>query len=531
MKFVLDALAASAFGIEHNLSEVRHAEAPRKAELYFGPSRGVTGHIDVTDGQTQFTLKTDGPLQIDRMAWPMGSSQGQVLSDLQFQAVDVDLTMHGATANGHTSFDSASADVLRVSLPALDEFAASDLRLKRFDLQADAGQLQVRIASIGFALLPIIIPAGSVRFERVLCEDLTFTFNPRGSWEARIGSLRAGRVAYNLAGVEGSLEDIRVSALSVLSAGDSPTFRVESITVASAHARSKDLRALLASKKPADKALPRSAPSPELLALLDLLSGTFNVDIITEIDLPILPAWRAKHPVRIIIEEGTVNYKELENNIGDLADAVLDFHVDDHTLKLDKDIPLIPFDRQTLVQWPLPERERPLADRGRVRLARLAQPLVKVEKNPKGKDKGVRFLEEIAATHIDVSLRVAEQASVKLPAGATLRLGDPDTPGIESLVAKGNIVYRTDDTEEEGKVQLGLRRTNFALGRLYVAGQRLSAAVQIETSALNADFLGTKPTAFELSLERASATSLVLTPSFRKDILDESPPDASEDSH
>src|SRR5690606_38543108 len=121
------------------------------------------------------------------------------------------------------------------------------------------------------------------------------------------------------------------------------------------------------------------ARAPLDLGFLDRLRGRIHLDVVTDIRLPIIRTRRATHTVRLEVRDGMIEYKRLEKGLAPLEDAVLDFAIRKGRLVLEKDIPLIPFDRRTLVSWPLEEDERRLADGGWVRLARLARPRVEVD--------------------------------------------------------------------------------------------------------------------------------------------------------
>ena len=85
------------------------------------------------------------------------------------------------------------------------------------------------------------------------------------------------------------------------------------------------------------------------------------------------------HKLRVPVEHGVINFHELERDLSFLEDAVLDFEWKGDRLILEKDIPLVPFDNETLVSWRLDDEGQALADAERLRLvmrsvAHLARP-------------------------------------------------------------------------------------------------------------------------------------------------------------
>lgn len=158
--------------------------------------------------------------------------------------------------------------------------------------------------------------------------------------------------------------------------------------------------------------------------VLDHAEGNIDLDIETHVSLPILPDWRARHRVDLKIDDGRIDYRALEAGMSRLPDAVLDFCLDDGALQLVKDIPLVPFDREVLLRWPLSPRERQWASRGWARLSQLASPEVLVQRRSEARDEGVRFLREVSATGtVELSLR--RPATPIQVSGVELKLGGP----------------------------------------------------------------------------------------------------------
>jgi hypothetical protein len=108
------------------------------------------------------------------------------------------------------------------------------------------------------------------------------------------------------------------------------------------------------------------------LEFLDRLSGRVNVDLNVDVRLPVIKRRVAVHRFRIPIDKGTIDFHELERDLSFLEDAVLDFKLKDDRLVFEKDIPLIPFDEETIVYWQLDDDEIRMAENNMVWLRRLA---------------------------------------------------------------------------------------------------------------------------------------------------------------
>jgi hypothetical protein len=196
------------------------------------------------------------------------------------------------------------------------------------------------------------------------------------------------------------------------------------------------------------------------------------------VKLPILPDWNALHRFRVDVRDGRVEFDRLEHGLSKLPDAVLDFNLRDDRLCLDKDIPLVPFDRTTLLSWKLRGEEIDHAERGWIRLSHLLEPRVEVQRRDEDRDEGPRYLQELRIHDIDVALTLAPDAVVALPGGGSIQLGravkkrtDRASPAIAETRVEGEIVYRPDRRKPSGGVSIEADRVTLGLEGL-PAGER-----------------------------------------------------------
>lgn len=150
-------------------------------------------------------------------------------------------------------------------------------------------------------------------------------------------------------------------------------------------------------------------------ALFDGLSGRAHVDVGVAYKLALFER-RAVHEFRVPIQQGTLDFRELERGLAGLEDALLDFSVRDDALVLELGLPFLPTRGlgRRLVAWELSEDERDLARANRVRLARLARPRILVgnegeetqsDSPPEGEERGdIGRLRELAFQNIDLEL-------------------------------------------------------------------------------------------------------------------------------
>jgi hypothetical protein len=150
--------------------------------------------------------------------------------------------------------------------------------------------------------------------------------------------------------------------------------------------------------------------------LFDGLSGRVHVDVGVAYKLALFER-RAVHEFRVPIEQGTLDFRELERGLAGLEDALLDFSVREDALVLELGLPFLPTRGlgRRLVAWDLSGDEQDLARTNRVRLARLARPRILVgnekdETQPEpllgGEERGETRLRELAFQNIDLELSV-----------------------------------------------------------------------------------------------------------------------------
>lgn len=111
--------------------------------------------------------------------------------------------------------------------------------------------------------------------------------------------------------------------------------------------------------------------------MLDHLTGHIHVDVGVDATLPVIGRRRAIHRLRIQVQQGYLDYRQLESDLSTLEDALLDFSVRQGALVLELGIPLLPTrgKGKPLVRWPLDEPELELAQSRRlIRLSTLGRP-------------------------------------------------------------------------------------------------------------------------------------------------------------
>lgn len=309
------------------------------------------------------------------------------------------------------------------------------------------------------------------------------------------GQLEAGTVVVEGVEFEGDLssraERVVGQDLRVAWGADGYRVTLRSLELDGAHV-GLDLREKSQEAGGEDKS--RGSRSPVALfdwRTLDGLSGALDVDVHVNMKVPVIVTRRAKHPFRIQIREGTVNYMDLERSLSALEESILDFAVREGSLVLERGIPLIPTrGRGTpLVLWPLEERDLALTSEDRVRLAVLPR-YERVEQESGGEEQGDSSvsLEELSLVDLQALLRLEVQET--RGTASSLR-----ALGFEELQLQGTVHHSPGKEPRQGEVTGKLRALCGSISGLFLGESQLDIG-QLTLSALTdlrARFLDVRP--------------------------------------
>ncbi|NUO52163.1 MAG: hypothetical protein HOV80_25195 [Polyangiaceae bacterium] len=264
-----------------------------------------------------------------------------------------------------------------------------------------------------------------------------------------------------------------------------------------------------AEEAPTSARVARSQPFD--LMFLDQLSGRVNVDLNVDVRIPVIKRRVAVHRFRVPIDKGTIDFHELERDLSFLEDAILDFKLKGDRLVFEKDIPLIPFDEETIVYWQLEDDEIRMAQKNLVRLRRLAA--VKQPDRPKKKSDEPSGFEivKLDLEPIEAVLRLDGPARIAY-GGVALTLGDAARPGFGELRVAGAVRHRPKQPAQPGELRIDLRELVAACERIAV-GTRVLAAESLELAALvdtHVVFEGVRPTVTRGSIRGLQTRGLSL---------------------
>jgi len=191
---------------------------------------------------------------------------------------------------------------------------------------------------------------------------------------------------------------------------------------------------------------PPTEPQPtvqEKLRFLDSLSGRVNLTVKVELDLPVLGNRTLDQQLRVPIQEGSLDFRALDDSLNWLEGAFLDIKHDDETHKLAVTwrVPIFGSSHD-LISWHLDNEAETIASFGRVPVRALVDFIIGDGKPPEkdnGKDNGKRsILKKLSIDAIDVALSLLAPRSVDVGHGMIMFGGD-DQPGMVDFKVSGSI--------------------------------------------------------------------------------------------
>jgi hypothetical protein len=376
----------------------------------------------------------------------------------------------------------------RLALLAL-AVAAGDVRVELEAVEGRGGAARFGGGAVEIALATLEIRGGrakigdfEIAFGAAAASDVRLT-RGAGGWQVGFGSL-------SLRALELRTPDARV-VVSRVELAEGLRHGAEGLVLPACEIAELEVEATLPEPAPRSGTAMRGPPLD--LRFLDLLSGRLHVDVNVDVRLPVIKRRVATHEFRIPIDRGTIDFHELERDLAFLEDAVLDFKVKGDRLVFQKDIPLVPFDEETIVYWSLEDDEIELASRNRVRLRRLAHP-----KQPERKREGDSSVElvQLDVDPIEAVLHLDGPGDF-VHGGLLVRLGAPGKHAFAELRVAGALRHRPNQAPQPGELRIDLRELRAGFEGLVLAGRAASvASVEIDAVAdARVSFSGVRPRA------------------------------------
>lgn len=243
------------------------------------------------------------------------------------------------------------------------------------------------------------------------------------------------------------------------------------------------------------------------LRFLDSLSGRIYLTVKVVLDLPVIGNRTLDQELRVPIQEGSLDYRALEDSLNWLEGAFLDIKHDGDKLALVWKVPIFGSAHE-LIAWTLDHDAAALAAFGRVPVRSLADYMFGAPGSggSRRNDERRRTLQSLSLDAIDVALSLLAPHAVEA-GGGVIMFGGDDQPGMVDLKVSGSI---HDHGPGELKGAIGSIDTTIKDVRL--GGAKLTAdRLHFDgLDQLEVAFEGFRPANVMVIVHRVTATNLSL---------------------
>ena len=256
---------------------------------------------------------------------------------------------------------------------------------------------------------------------------------------------------------------------------------------------------------PAPPAPPPRPPDPGLrqskLRFLDSLSGRINVTVKVVLDLPVIGDRTLDQELKVPIQEGSLDYRALEDSLDWLEGAFLDIKHEGEKLLLVWKVPIFGSSHE-LISWTLDQDAMALASFGRVPVRSLAD-FVAGSGRP---DKKRQTLKSLSLEAIDIALSLLAPRSVEA-GGGVIMFGGDDQPGMVDLKVTGSVSDRGPGELKGavGSVDTTIKDVHLGPAKLTADRLHFDGLDQLEVV-----FDGFRPASVMVIVHRVTATNLSL---------------------
>jgi hypothetical protein len=257
--------------------------------------------------------------------------------------------------------------------------------------------------------------------------------------------------------------------------------------------------------KPATQPAAPKSLRQERWRFLDSLSGRIYLTIKVQLDLPVMGVRTLDQQLRIPVQEGSLDYRALEESLDWLEGAFLDIKHDGNRLWVQWKVPIVGGSHE-LISWPLDTDAATLASFGRVPVRSLTDFRLPATGAPKPSKKG-KLVQAFTVDAIDVALSLLAPRHVEIGSGVVL-FGGEDQPGMVDLKVTGAIRDKGPGALRGAIGSVDTTIKDLRLGPIGLTADRLhfDGLDQLEVT-----FDGFTPTAVSVVVHRVTATNLALT--------------------
>lgn len=257
----------------------------------------------------------------------------------------------------------------------------------------------------------------------------------------------------------------------------------------------------------------KPAPSPEpqglrqdKLRFLDSLAGRIYLTIKVVLDLPVIGKRTLDQKLKVPIQEGSLDFRALEESLDWLEGAFLDVQHERDRLALQWKVPIVGSGRD-LLTWRLDEEATTLASFGRVPVRSLADFRTPRKATARAHDNGKQILRSLSLEGLDLALSLLAPRSLETSGGGLIMFGGDDQPGMVDLKVTGGINDRGPGALRGAIGSVDTTIKDVRLGPVLLAADRLHFD---GLDQLVVTFEGFRPVKIDVVVHRVTATNLAL---------------------
>jgi hypothetical protein len=261
-------------------------------------------------------------------------------------------------------------------------------------------------------------------------------------------------------------------------------------------------------EKPAAPRAEERGLRQDKLRFLDSLSGRINVTIKVVLDLPVLGVRTLDQQLRVPIQDGSLDFRKLEDSLDWLEGAFLDIRHDDRKLGVAWKVPIFGSARD-LIWWELDDEASTSATFGRVPVRSLADfrfPGGRGGDKEGGNDRRRKTLQALSFDAIDIALSLVAPRSLQA-GGGVIMFGGDDQPGMVDQRVTGSIRDRGPGALRGTIGSVDTTIKDVQMGSAQITADRLHFDGLEE---LEVTFDGFSPTCVTVVIHRVTATNLAL---------------------
>ena len=253
--------------------------------------------------------------------------------------------------------------------------------------------------------------------------------------------------------------------------------------------------------------LPQLSPTrrQEKLRFLDSLTGRIYLTMKVQLDLPVLGVRTLDQPLRIPIQEGSLDFRALEDSLDWLEGRFLDIDHDKDKLKVRWKVPIFGSSHD-LVTWQLDQDAATLAAFGRVPVRSLTDFRTGSPGPQKDKPKNGGVLKSFKVDGIDVALSLLAPRNLEVGQGL-IAFGGEDQPGMVDLKVSGALASNGPGKLRGAIGSIDTTIKDVRLGPAELTCDRLHFDGLDE---LEVTFDGYRPTKISMVIHRVTATNLAI---------------------